>query len=259
MGRAGTLGVVAGARSSIRRWFDTGVDAALFRIDNFPRPDYHPADDAGDDAGDGARRSAGARSRWARIAPLLEPAPPVVATALDIGCNGGYFTVNLARRGVAVVGVEREPKFRRTVTTALRRAGLSDAGVLDMDVTPTTVDLLPSVDMVLFLSVWHHMVKAWGIDVADDLLRSIWGTTRAVMFFDSGEAEMPASWGLPDLGPDAAVWYADHLERTCESSRVVALGRHQAFGPEGEPCHRTLFAVVRPTASAVLARLTPDG
>ena len=246
--------MVAGARSSIRRWFDTGVDAALFRIDNFPRPDYHPTADGGDDA----RRSAGARSRWERIVPLLEPAPPAIGTALDIGCNGGYFTVSLARGGVAVVGVEREPKFRRTVATALRRAGLSDAGVLDLDVTPATVDLLPSVDLVLFLSVWHHMVKAWGIDVADELLQSIWARARAVMFFDSGEAEMPSSWGLPDLGPDPAAWYADHLARTCESGRVLTLGRHQAFGPEGEPCQRTLFAVVRPTASAVLDRLVPD-
>lgn len=246
--------MVAGARSSMRRWFDTGVDAALFRIDNFPRPDYHPTDDTPD----GARRSDGARSRWARIESLLEPAPPVVATALDIGCNGGYFTLNLARRGVAVVGVEREPKFRRTVATSLRRGGFANAGVLDLDVTPTTVDLLPAADLVLFLSVWHHMVKAWGLDAADGLLSSIWAACRGVMFFDSGETEMPASWGLPDLGPDAAAWYAEHLEQTCESGRVVALGRHQAFGPEGEPCQRTLFAVVRPTATDVVARLVPD-
>jgi hypothetical protein len=109
----------------------------------------------------------------------------VVATAVDIGCNGGFFTVNLARAGVATVGVEREPKFRRTAATSLRRAGLANAGILDLDVTPETVRLLPDADLVLFLSVWHHMVRAYGIDIADDLLAAIWAHTATVMMFDS--------------------------------------------------------------------------
>lgn len=236
------------ARATLRRRFDSILDAALFRVDNFPRADYHPTDDGRS----GARRSEGARSRWAEISRLVTPTP-VVSTAVDIGCNGGYFTLNLAKAGVATIGIEREPKFRRTAATSLRRAGLANAGVLDLDVTPGTVAVIPSADLVLLLSVWHHMVRAYGIAVADELLAGIWAHAGAVMMFDSGEAEMPASWGLPDLGDDPAAWYTGHLMATCSQSTVIALGTHQAFGPANEPCRRTLFAVLRDTAPADLA------
>lgn len=233
-----------GSRATLRRRFDSIVDTALYRVDNFPRADYHP--DPDDDTS-GARRSEGARSRWAEMARLVTPTP-VVTTAVDIGCNGGYFTLNLARNGVATVGVEREPKFRRTAATSLRRAGLTNAGILDLDVTPETVELLPTADLVVFLSVWHHMVRAYGRDIADGLLERIWAHTATVMMFDSGEAEMPASWGLPAFGDAAADWYLAHLAATCPGSEIVTLGTHQAFGPDGEPCRRTLFAVVRENA-----------
>lgn len=239
------------SRDAVRRRFDSFVDAALFRFDNFPRADYHPTDDGRP----GARRAAGAQSRWDEIARLVRP-DRVVGTAIDIGCNGGFFTVGLARAGVTTVGIEREPKFRRTAATTLRRNGLANAGILDLDVTPTTVDVLPTVDLVLFLSVWHHMVRAYGLEVADGLLAGIWAHAGALMIFDSGEAEMPATWGLPDLGDDPAGWFAEHLATTCPASSVSTLGRHQAFAPDGTPCERTLFAVVRDGApDALVARL----
>lgn len=212
----------------------------MFVVDNFPRSDYHPLDSGAK----GARRSQGTLSRWHEIERLVEPTP-AVSSALDIGCNGGFFVVNLARSGVPVIGVDREPKLLRTTATSLRRAGCHNAGVLGLDLRPDTLGLLPSVDMVLFLSVWHHLVKLYGIDEADSMLALIWSRAKLVMFFDSGEAEMPESWGLPALEPDPASWYADHLGARCSSSTVIPLGRHQAFGPTGTPCQRTLFAVVR--------------
>jgi len=236
---------VAINRSTSRQWLDRRFDDVMFVLDNFPRSDYHPLDSRAK----GARRSEGTLSRWHEILRLVEPTT-AVSSALDIGCNGGFFVVNLAKRGIPVIGVDREPKLLRTTATSLRRAGCHNAGVLGLDLRPDTLELLPSVDMVLFLSVWHHLVKMYGIDEADSMLALIWSRAELVMFFDSGEAEMPESWGLPALDPDPATWYADHLAGTCADSTVIPVGRHQAFGPTGTPCQRTLFAVVRSSHSA---------
>jgi hypothetical protein len=69
-----------------------------------------------------------------------------------------------------------------------------------------------------------------------------------VLFFDTGESEMPASYGLPSMTPDARAWLEDYLGRTCGGGRVEHLGRHRAFDPEGGPVERNLFAVVRTAA-----------
>ena len=117
-----------------------------------------------------------------------------------------------------------------------------------LDVTPDSVELLPSADAFIFLSTWHHLVRDHGVDGATRALGTLWDRTGSVLFFDTGETEMPASWGLPDMQPTPEEWLSAYLARTCPGGRVVPLGRHAAFGPENEDCSRSLFAVVREPA-----------
>ncbi|HEY3185761.1 MAG TPA: DUF1698 domain-containing protein [Gaiellaceae bacterium] len=227
------------------------LDWLRFRLDTFPRsprlqrvaPPDHQALPWLDVPG---KRAAGSDSRWQAIAPVLEQAE--ARTALDLGCNVGFFTVKMAQAGIATVGVESHPTFYRTALYATRQLRLSNAGILVLRLAPGTIELLPKVDAILFLALWHHLVRSHGLDQATSMLETIWARTK-VLVFETGEDEMPASYGLPRMTPDAGTWLADFLRRTCDGADVAHLGMHAAVAPDGSECHRNLFAVVRRTAA----------
>jgi hypothetical protein len=193
-----------------------------------------------------AGRAAGVESRWRAIEAALTGRD--VRTGLDLGSNAGYFTIRLARRGIATVGVEPDSRYFRILRFAVKRLGLPNVGCLDMDVTPITASLLPSADAVFFLSVWHHMVRYHGLDGASSILGEVWAKTRQVLFFETGEMEMPARFRLPDMSPEPRVYLEKYLAEHCPGGRVEHLGRHDAFTPERKPCRRNLFQVVREEA-----------
>ena len=189
------------------------------------------------------RRAAGSDSRWAAIAPVLDEVH--ARTALDLGCNVGFFTFQMAHAGISAIGVESHPTFYRTALYAARRLRARNAGILVLTLAPETVGLLPTVDAVLFLALWHHLVRSHGLDEATAMLETIWARTKHVLVLETGEAEMPASYRLPRMTPEPRAWLTDYLARSCEGGDVVHLGMHAAVAPDGTECERNLFAVVR--------------
>jgi len=191
----------------------------------------------------GGERAGGTRTRWEQIAPLV--ADLKVASALDVGCNSGWFTYKLADAGIATIGVESDPPMARTSIYVARRARPRRMGLLFLHVDATTVDMLPEVDCVLFLSVWHHMVRDSGLATADGILASLWGKARKVLVFDTGEAECTAEFHLPEMTPTPRVWLESQLAEVCTGAEIRNLGRHAAFAPDGTKCDRELIALVR--------------
>ena len=247
-----------GPRTLRRRRLDRLLDRIRFHIDTFPRRGplarrssigYQPLPWVGIDGG---ARAAGTWSRWRAIEAELEQHADI-RTALDLGANNGFFTIKLAERGVAAVAVEGLDVAYRTALYAIRKARVDNAAVLTLMLTPATIELLPDVDAVVFLSLWHHFTRAYGLDAATEMLARVWERTGRVMFFDTGENEMPREFRLPSMEPDAETWLAAFLQRVCSGATIRTLGRHSAFDAERRPAQRTLFAVVRDghgTASA---------
>lgn len=236
--------VQRGLRRVVRRdAVDGALDRLRLRLDLFPYRAYQPLPWLGLDS---ATRSDGSESRLAAIMPVLHRVG--ASSALDVGSNLGWFCLSLASAGIASVGVESSPPAYRTALLATRASKLSNVAQMIIEVAPDNVELLPRADGTLVLSIWHHWVRAYGAAGADQIMQAIWRHTRKALFFDTGELEMPASWGLPEMKPSPEEWIAQYLRRVCEGATVEYLGLHAAFTPEGEPCARNLFTAVRPGA-----------
>jgi hypothetical protein len=219
---------------------DSILDGLRLRLDNFPDGLYQPAPWLPLRT---ASRADGSHSRWEAMQPLVRSLG--VTSAVDIGANAGFFSIELGLLGIPTVAVEVEPPAVRTALLAVERSGVKGVGVLALDMDPDTVRLLPSTDCTVCLSVWHHLVRLHGLETATGMLRAMWDRTAKVMFFDTGESEMPASFNLPDMAPDARAWLSRYLETVCEPSRIEHLGLHAAFDADREPCMRNLLAVIR--------------
>jgi len=163
-----------------------------------------------------------------------------VTSAVDVGCNLGWFTINLGKLGIPTIGIEQPPPYYRTVLYGVRKTGLTNVGVLVMRIDRDTAGLVPSTDCVVMLAIWHHLVREQGQAAADDVLGELWQRTRKVLFFETGENEMSVDYGLPAMTPDAREWLTAYLSRVCRGGSVRHLGFHEA----GD-FSRNLFAVVR--------------
>ena len=94
--------------------------------------------------------------KWNQIAPHL-PEDLSGWTALDVGCNAGFYSFELARRGASVVGVDLDERYLRQARWARARFGLDDR----VELRRTQVyDLARSgerYDLILFLGVLYHL------------------------------------------------------------------------------------------------------
>jgi len=95
--------------------------------------------------------------KWRQIAPHL-PEDLRGARALDIGCNAGFYTFELARRGADVLAVDVDEHYLRQARWAARELGLQAriefrrTGVYEL----AGLDEEPF-DVVLLLGVLYHL------------------------------------------------------------------------------------------------------
>ena len=87
-------------------------------------------------------------------------------TALDIGCNAGFYSFELARRGARVTGIDHDPHYLRQARWAAGQFGLEprvrflEMQVYDLAAIPERYDL------VLFMGVLYHLrYPLLGLDI----------------------------------------------------------------------------------------------
>ena len=108
--------------------------------------------------------------KWREIAPHV-PEDLSGARALDIGCNAGFYSFELARRGADVLAVDVDDHYLRQAHWAAAELGLEDriefrrCGVYEL----ATLGEQPF-DVVLFLGVLYHLRHPLlALDVVADL------------------------------------------------------------------------------------------
>lgn len=105
------------------------------------------------------------RQKWDQVRDHL-PADLSGWKALDVGCNAGFYTFELARRGAAVVGIDSDPRYLAQARWAAERYGLTDRIELRQQQVYQLAGERERFDLVLFMGVFYHLrYPLLGLDI----------------------------------------------------------------------------------------------
>jgi tRNA (mo5U34)-methyltransferase len=95
------------------------------------------------------------RCKWRNLADAV-PADLTGWNVLDIGCNAGFYALEMKRRGAdRVVAIDADPRYLRQAELAIEMTGLS-IELRQMSVY-SVADLRCRFDLVLFMGVLYHL------------------------------------------------------------------------------------------------------
>ena len=135
--------------------------------------------------------------KWEQIAPHV-PGDLQGWTVLDIGCNAGFYSFELARRGARVTAVDLDPHYLRQARWAAGVLGLEDRIEFRQMQVYELAHTQEQFDLVWFMGVFYHLRHPL---LALDILRQ---RTRRMMVMQTltmpGEevAEIPGDFPLEE-------------------------------------------------------------
>ena len=174
---------------------------------------------------------------------LPEDAQP---TVLDVGCNLGFFTFNMAKRGGFSLGIDYGRNEILAAKALSVKHSVNNIAFAQMEITPENAFLLPKVDMVICLSVFHHWIRKLGEAESLKIMKGLAGSANKYFVFDTGQPnEKNVEWNkcVEFMNPDINAWAEDYLEGL-GFSKVVNLGNHRTSLSD---VPRTLFIAVKDT------------
>jgi SAM-dependent methyltransferase len=168
-----------------------------------------------------------------RLGLIVGHLPPEACNVLDIGSNAGYYLFELAKRGYVCHGIESDPDlvcYTSLMTYLMERGNVScEAGELDL----AYIARMPRYDVILCLSVMHHIILAEGLETANAILEKLATKTNHVLFFEMGQSnEIHADWSgrLPAMEPDPETWISGWLVKS-GFRRVRTIGTSRTTAP----------------------------
>jgi tRNA (mo5U34)-methyltransferase len=184
--------------------------------------------------------------KWRELAPCI-PRDLTGWSALDIGCNAGYYAFELARRGAHVTGIDIEPLFLRQAGWAAREFGLErmvefrEMQVYDLSRSRERYDL------VLFMGTFYHLrYPLLALDI-------ITGLVRRLMVFQT--LTMPGDEVLASAASDREIWDREEFARPGWPKMAFIEGEF-AGDPTNwwVPNHAGVEALLRSSGMRVIAR-----
>jgi tRNA (mo5U34)-methyltransferase len=184
--------------------------------------------------------------KWAEIGSAI-PEDLAGCRALDIGCNAGFYSFELARRGADVLAIDHDPHYLRQAEWArslydvpgdieFRQMGVYDVADLD-----------EMFDLVLFLGVMYHLRYPL---LALDIVASHTTSTLVLQTLT-----MPAGTPEGHTAPDIGIWERDRL--LDENWPKMAFIEHHLASDHTNwwvPTSGAVEAMVRTTGLVVTAR-----
>lgn len=191
-----------------------------------------------------------ASTLWEQFRDFL-PADLSGCTVLDIGCNAGFFAIELARRGAHVTAVDSSAHFLRQAHWAIGRHGFAERVELFRGQVYDLARWPGRHDIVLLLGQLHRLrYPLLMLDIASRLAQRL--LVLQVPTVREPRAEPPPD----DLPHDAREWLAD----TAGWPRLTFVEKAFAGDPATWwlPNPAAVEAMVRSTGFEVVSRPGPD-
>jgi tRNA (mo5U34)-methyltransferase len=103
--------------------------------------------------------------KWEKLGPQL-PQDLTGWTVLDIGCNAGFYTFELAKRGAAVTGIDVDDHYLNQARWLAEELGLQDQVRFEKMQVYDLASRPEKYDLVLFMGVFYHLrYPTLGLDI----------------------------------------------------------------------------------------------
>ena len=151
----------------------------------------------------------------------------VPLSTLDLGCNIGYFTFRFAERGGLCIGIDVGLKEIMAARALAAIHDVPNAVFAQIELTVESGRQLPRVDLVICLSIFHHLVRAHGERIACEIMEQVARLADRFLVFETGQPdELSAKWAreMSFMYPDPDKWIRNFLSELGFST-VHNLGR----------------------------------
>jgi tRNA (mo5U34)-methyltransferase len=214
--------------------------------------------------------------KWAQIADHL-PRDLAGWTALDIGCNAGFYSFELARRGARVTGLDVDEHYLAQARWAAGQYGLADQVRFEQAQVYDLAHRTERYDLVLFLGVLYHLrYPLLGLDIVAEKVGRLMVfqtltmpgdevvTDTSTLGIDNRERLLAPGWPKMafiehELASDPTNWWAPN-HAACEALlratglRVTARPGDEIYLCEPDPDLRRAAEWTRPELRAATGR-----
>jgi tRNA (mo5U34)-methyltransferase len=200
--------------------------------------------------------------KWRRFAHAV-PRDLSGRTVLDVGCNGGFYSIEMKRRGAArVLGIDSDPRYLAQARFAAEVEGV------DIEFRQMSIYDVPSLserfDIVLFMGVLYHLrypllaldilhtVAVKDLLIFQSMLRGSSRTLQPARDYDFTESAQFEEPGYPQMyfversyAGDSTNWWIPN--RSCAEAMLRSAGFEIVDHPEDE------VYICRPGARSAVA------
>lgn len=168
--------------------------------------------------------------RWLLIKKEIEDNN--IKSVIDLGSAEGFYILQSAKEcGCFAIGVDADIRRICIAQDQLSLERIVSAGFVLGVIDNDMLEKIPNFDMVIFMSVMHHMMYKDGLEYCRGFLEKLRKKINKVMIFEMGQSnELKNNWAklLPDMGDNPHEWIKEFLLSAGFSS-VTKIGESDSY------------------------------
>ena len=162
------------------------------------------------------------KDRWQSIEKVIKKYD--VETILDVGCAEGFFIKKAAQDYHCFsLGIEMNDERLKLGELTRLYEGSNNYAVIRAKLDPLAIKKLPKMDVILCLSVVHHIIKSDGLNEGLSFVKALLEKTNKAFIFEIGTADEKSFFGkMPNMPMGQEVFVRKFLEDAgCKNIRVL--------------------------------------